>query len=209
MESVWDKLANEYDRMWVQKYSLGPTRRKVIEQIGMLSDQSGSLCLLDVGCGTGQLVDEISRLYPDIDCTGIDQSEYMIDQALARNNNAQFFVSSAEDIGKLINGTYHIITCCHSFPYYLDKEKVLENVVQLLAPDGYIVFVQATINSLYDYLIMSYVEKKAEKAEYLSSEKFKNLLKPFSFILVDEFKIKERFYMPSISGFVYQKSNVS
>ena len=111
MESVWDKLANEYDRMWVQKYSLEPTRRKVIEQVGKLSDQSGSLCLLDVGCGTGQLVDEISRLYPDIDCTGIDQSEYMIGKALAKNNNAQFFVSSAEDIGKQINDTYHIITC--------------------------------------------------------------------------------------------------
>ncbi len=126
MKCVWDRLANEYDRMWVQKYSLVPTRQKVIEQIGQLFAKYDFLKLLDLGCGTGQLIDEILHLYPYLNCTGIDKSEHMIDKALARKNNARFFIFSA----------------------------------------------------------------------YLATKLFKKLMDQFPFVLVDEFKIKERFYMP-------------
>ena len=43
---VWDRLSVKYDRLWVQKNSLGPTRRKVIEVIKGL-EVGDSFNLLD------------------------------------------------------------------------------------------------------------------------------------------------------------------
>ena len=59
---VWEKLAHKYDRLWVQKYSLGPTRREVRAILLPLLAKEPSLKILEIGCGTGQLIREISAV---------------------------------------------------------------------------------------------------------------------------------------------------
>ena len=61
-ELVWNRLAIKYDRLWVQKYSLSPTRKKVIKLIKEF-DLVNNFKLLDCGCATGQLIEEITKTY--------------------------------------------------------------------------------------------------------------------------------------------------
>ena len=77
---VWDRLSVKYDRLWVQKNSLGPTRRKVIEVIKGL-EVGDSFNLLDVGCGTGQFIDEIKYEFENVKTFGMDYSEGMLQEA--------------------------------------------------------------------------------------------------------------------------------
>lgn len=204
----WDRLAPRYDHLWVQKYSLGPTRRMVLEYIRSLKpDLHSCLSFLDVGCGTGQLMKEISDTYTKSQLIGVDNSPSMIDEASVRGIGRSLIMEidiSRPDCWVTYDSSVDIITCCHSFPYYANKEIVLSHLSRLLKDSGSAIFVQASVNGAYDSIVMHFVEKTAEKAEYLSVTQFRDMVSPY-FKIYDEFKIKERFFMPSICGFVMRK----
>jgi len=203
---VWDKLAAKYDRLWVQKYLLGPTRTKIAS---LLSERFGGrgFALLDAGCATGQLLHEIKNRQEGVLLFGIDKSGEMIRRAKERAPRANLFCADLDsrDLTSYISeNSLDAITCCHSFPYYRDKKAVLANLKKVLKDDGVMIFAQASINNMYDRLVMAAVEKTAEPAEYLSRRDFRRLAEA-EFSILSEFAVKERFYMPSICGFVLVK----
>jgi len=218
---IWDKLAKKYDRLWVQKYSLGPTRIKILtlleKYFGQVNKETSvenfstqaklkTLSLLDVGCGTGQLLSEINERLLFRDLTGIDKSREMIEQAKLKLHEAQLIHT---DINhelplNLVDKKFQCIVCSHSFPYYEKKDDVLKKLNHMLSDDGLAILVQASINSKYDAFAMSIIEKTAEKAEYLSIAQFTQLTNPY-FTIIESFTLKERWYMPSICGFVMRK----
>ena len=201
--NVWDKLAGKYERLWVQKYSLGPTRDKVAAILAARGFRS----LLDLGCGTGQTLEKISETFPEAELFGADKSEGMISAARAKNIRAEFIEFDIDE-RKLAaifpNKSFDAIICCHAFPYFGNQFEALRQVRDALADDGAAIFVHASVNSLYDELIMEIVETTAEPAEYLSRSEFRFATSLF-FEVTQEFQIKERFYMPTISGFVLEK----
>lgn len=199
---IWDKLAKKYDKLWVQKYSLTPTRNKTCQIIKNLIIKD-DFNLLDLGCGTGQLLEILTKKYPNATFLGIDKSYEMINFAQIKNINANFTVSTSEDIN-FEDNSFDFIVCCHSFPYYENKQLVVNKIKKYLKDDGYAIFIQASINTLWDKLVLWGVEKTAEKAEYLSRKDFKNYFQT-DFDMIEEFIIKEKFYMPTIAGFVCRK----
>lgn len=199
---IWDKLANKYDHIWVQKHSLSPTRQAIIRQVAANPPST----LLDVGCGTGQLIEEVKHGFPEISCTGFDKSPAMITEAQKKGIPARFFVG--EICGNAClpveEQVYDMITCTHSFPYYPDKELALERLCRLANQDTVFIFVQASINTLYDRGVMYLIEKTAEKADYLSKKAFLELTQKY-LEPVETFTIKDAWFMPSICGFVMKK----
>ena len=83
---AWEKLAHRYNDQWVQKYSLRPTRREVKKLVLPLLEKNNDLKILDIGCGTGQLISEISEQFPFVDYLGIDVAKNMI--GVAKENNS-------------------------------------------------------------------------------------------------------------------------
>jgi ubiquinone/menaquinone biosynthesis C-methylase UbiE len=201
---VWNKLATKYDRLWVQKYSLEPTRRKVMVLIGGFNFQEATV--LDLGCGTGQLLDEIGRFYPKYKLYGIDKSEEMLKVAKSKRIQANWIHHNldADHINELEGKKFDLIICSHSFPYYKKKEHVLNQVAQYLKEDGIAIFTQASINNRYDDFAMKIIEKTAESAAYVSKAAFKKLVSG-KFTITYTFTIAEKWYMPSICGFVMRK----
>ncbi|MDR1134875.1 MAG: methyltransferase domain-containing protein [Clostridiales Family XIII bacterium] len=204
--SVWDRLANKYDRLWVQKYSLTPTRRRV-RQILSNRFHGENFTLLDLGCGTGQLLCEMREDSPDCRMLGVDKSPEMIRCANKRRLDIEFVCLDVdnEDLSQYFTESgFNAVTCCHSFPYYKNKPAVMAELYKLLDSEGIAVFAQASVNRLYDKTVLRVVEATAEKADYLSREAFRALAEKY-FVIIEEFTIYERFYMPSICGFVLGK----
>ena len=207
--SVWDRLAHRYDRLWVQKVSLGTTREAVHRRLDGLIRQ-GKTAILDLGCGTGQLLGELEQRYacvPGLRLTGVDKSCGMIREAHKRGTGAilECLDVSEETLDAVVApGSLDVVVCCHSFPYYTDKPGVLRKLRKALRPDGTMVFVQASINGWYDRLAMALIEKTAEQADYLSREAFRELVAS-EFEVVEEFDVAVRAFMPSICGFVLKK----
>ncbi len=203
--SVWDRLADKYDRLWVQKYSLTPTRNKILS---LLSDRfDDGFSLLDLGCATGQLLGEIGEINEKARLFGMDKSAEMIARAGEKVPVATFFRVDIDDchLTRYIEkNSLDVVVCCHSFPYYGDKETALSKISALLKDGGVAIFAQASVNRLYDRFVLWAVEKTAEAADYLSRKDFRGLAER-EFLIESEFTIKERFYMPSICGFVMRK----
>ncbi|WP_010246691.1 class I SAM-dependent DNA methyltransferase [Acetivibrio cellulolyticus] len=197
--SIWDKLSKKYDSLWVQKYSLTPTRKKVLS---ILKRCKSDFSMLDVGCATGQLLSEVRNEFSRSKLFGIDKSEQMIELARSKNIDAKFDCVYAEEYDTKIK--FDVVTCCHSFPYYQEKELVLKKVASLLNENGMAIFIQGSINGIYDRIVMSIVEMTAEKANYLSKKEFINQAKEY-FVIEESFLIKEKWFMPSICGFVLRR----
>jgi hypothetical protein len=66
------------------------------------------------------------------------------------------------------------------------------------------IFIHGSINSIYDKIVMSIVEMTAENASYISKKQFIDLAKEY-FVVEGSFLIKERWFMPSIYGFVLRR----
>ncbi len=198
-EMIWDFWASRYHRLWVQKHSLRPTRHAVLDIIRELEPIQGTR-ILDLGCGVGELMEELEKNHGGISLTGIDSSGEMLRISKSRNPNAKHIQLAAEELSSL-KDSFDIIVCTHSFPYYAEKHKVIMELHRLLAPGGSLVIAFASINSLYDKLVMSMVKLTTGSAEYPSHDSFLELINP-CFDLESHQIIRERPYMPTIS--VYQ-----
>lgn len=208
---VWEKLAHKYNRLWVQKYSLGPTRREVLKIVLPLLEQDKSLKILELGCGTGQLIHEIASKYPDVNYLGIDVAENMITAAIESNRtdsnntegniigNLEFRVCPVENFES--ENKFDIIICTHAFPYFPDKEAVMKKIAELCSGKGQVVIVNSSTNSLKDLIINFFLKATTSKAKYLSIEEMKTLFTKAKLQVKAVSIIRERFYMPTIALF--------
>lgn len=203
--SVWDFWADRYDRLWVQKYSLGPSRREIVKALAPMLKADRKYKLLDMGCGTGQLLRELQRFFKDFDVeyTGVDISSKMIDKCREQDLRTPYFVSNIDDFGAC-QEEYDFIICSHSFPYYQNKIKAVEKFHRLLKKDGILFLVQASTNSVYDKIAMFFVKFTTSKAQYLSIKDILSLVRS-RFTAIDTIRVKEKFYMPTICLFLLKR----
>jgi len=202
---VWNYWASRYEKLWVQKYSLGPTRRRILEQLDNIIKDKGHISILDMGCGTGQLVEEIRQRYNGrgITITGVDISKDMIERAREKNTDADFIVSSVEDF-KGEDQSYDVIVCSHSFPYYSHKVSALKKLSNLLKDGGCLLLAQASQNNIYDKVALFFVKLTTSRADYPSRDEVIYMAKGF-FKDIRPVLIKEKRYMPSIYLFLCMK----
>ena len=50
MFNIWNFWADKYDKLWVQKYSLKPTRNYIVKALSKYIKNDG-IKVLDLGCG--------------------------------------------------------------------------------------------------------------------------------------------------------------
>ncbi len=214
MKTIWDFWAKHYENLWVQKYSLEPTRRKVLHILRILQAQealpAGS-CLLDLGCGTGQLLQDIDRTFKGrYRLLGVDISEEMLKRARQKKGwkgECRFYRAEAADIRRFAKEKPLFISCTHSLPYYGNGDrqaKAIQDMAATLGEEGHLVIACASVNSLFDRLALLLVKATTGGARYPSLRELKSFAgKTLS--LQQVYRIRERFFMPCILVLVYRK----
>jgi SAM-dependent methyltransferase len=121
-------------------FSIEEENRNIENDINMiraLLKDSDKPSLLDLGCGTGEHLDKLSKY--GISCTGIDSSEKMIKAAKFRfPDSARFFNTNMINFN-FVNKFDLIISLFGSFDYISedsDITSVLKNTWQALKPNG-------------------------------------------------------------------------
>ncbi len=200
--SIWNFWANKYDTLWVQKYSLKPTRNYILNEISNIKT-SGFLKVLDLGCGPGELIEELNNKFSNIQITGIDFSEGMLEVSKKRNSKACHIKMDVSELYKL-QDQFDIIICTHSLPYYKYPKNVMKELNRLLKDNGRMLIGFASGNSFYDKFVLSFVKLTTGPANYPSNEKFKQIVDDY--FKIDCLKIiKEKFYMPRIAVYTLKK----
>ncbi len=103
--------------------------------------------LLDVGCGTGDL---LRRLGGRFACTGCDPAEEMLEHARAANPSVDFTVASAEAL-PYPDRSFDAVLCIEVVRYLADPRPALGELTRVLRPGGLalVTFAPLGTTSLY------------------------------------------------------------
>ena len=129
----FDHQAAEYDARDTVYYSREGkiSCRDIAAQLRDLSYEA----LLDVGCGTGFLIDLLAKQRP-ARYAGLDLSPEMIRVAKGKRiEGAEFVVGSADRL-LFPDASFDIVTCSQSFHHYPYPEKAMSEVLRVLKPGG-------------------------------------------------------------------------
>ncbi len=197
---LWDFWAKRYHKLWVQKYSLKPTRDRIKAIIQKQDYRSKKL--LDLGCGTGQLLLELEGL-EGLKLYGLDFSKAMIEESKKLNRTVNHYHLDIEDINT-ISEKFDIITCSHSLPYYKNKRRVFENISTVLRDEGKLHLAFASGESIMDKIILLFVKLTTGPAKYPSDSEIRKLIDGIFQVEAYEI-IKEKFFMPTIALYTLKK----
>lgn len=201
---IWDFWAERYDSLWVQRFSLAPSRKGIVRNV----DVQSSMSLLDVGCGTGQLFGDLANHFGDesFSYRGIDQSGEMIGVARSKYPDVDFVVVPSEEYDAP-DQVYDVIICSNSFPYFPGKEAMLVRFRNMLKDGGVLILVQASINNPYDAIVLSLVKFTTSSASYLSRRRIRAMAEPVFHSRPEETRISPSMLVPSIYLFKWTRND--
>src|SRR4030042_4704689 len=125
----------------------------ILGEILALSSNFYSPVILDVGCGTGTLLDKLEKQDESLDCVGIDIAKGMIEIAKATTHpGITYIVADAEDIPEDLHNSAHVVVCKNSF-YFLNPERAIEQFSKALVLGGHlaltVLYEDSNMNRLY------------------------------------------------------------
>jgi 2-polyprenyl-3-methyl-5-hydroxy-6-metoxy-1,4-benzoquinol methylase len=203
---IWDFWSKHYERLWVQRISLGPTRRAVVERIRPHVKEG--LRLLDVGCGTGQLLEDLQgmgrELGVGLELAGVDASRGMVARTRRRLPDLSVRQASLADLA--VDTPFDLVTCTHALPYMGDLKSALADFAGLLQPGGLLLLSQAAKETPYDRLALSFVKLTTGPARYHPLERIRRCAEPHFEVVVSG-TLDLAFPMPSVAQVLLRKKS--
>lgn len=92
--------------------------------------------VLDVGCGTGELLLRVLEQSPEAACAGLDLSDNMLSEARRKlGGRAELVRGDAERL-PFADGAFDAVLCNDSFHHYPNPETALGEIARVLSPGG-------------------------------------------------------------------------
>ncbi|KLI60500.1 class I SAM-dependent methyltransferase [Brachyspira hyodysenteriae] len=152
--------------------------------------------LLDIGSGTGYLINMLKKYKATAEFYGLDLSEEMINISKSKNiKDAEFILGSANKL-PFNDNTFDIVTCIQSFHHYPYPDETMKEVYRVLKKGGIYILsdtgvggIAAWIDNNILFKIMKSGDCRTENKEGISKRMLKN-----GFDVIDKKQIK---------GFIY------
>ncbi|MGO8685817.1 MAG: class I SAM-dependent methyltransferase [Candidatus Dormibacteria bacterium] len=148
----FDRWAATYDRSPGQMF-FGRIHRRVVD--ALLSGSAVPGRVVDVGCGTGRLLQALLSRLPGAELIGIDPSEGMISVARARFAGEPRVRLEVAGAGRLPldDESADVVTTTMSFHHWEEQGAALGEVARVLAPGGRLVLADVLGIGLFGRLI--------------------------------------------------------
>jgi len=175
-KSTFDQVAHKYDEIPFFKISA----RYVVEMIQAQKNAS-DLAILDVACGTGNVVLECASCLPTASFDAVDIAQGMLDKAAENATQRELtnITFHLEDVSKLrFQKQYDVITCSYALFFLPQAHKVLNTLKGLLKEDGFILFTtfDKTAFSKNNEILIPLLEAQgSQSAKEYALEKWENL----------------------------------
>ncbi len=119
----------DHDRAGQHSQALFPA---VLEKLSALSCNT----ILDLGCGTGALLEKMLAQNPALCATGLDLAENMLIKAKDRLlGRAELVLGDAESM-PFADGSFDAVCCTNSFHHYPAPEAALSEIHRVMMPGG-------------------------------------------------------------------------
>ena len=117
---------------WVQRY----TNRFHPEMLEVVNNEiDAPNTVLDVGCGTGQLLHKAHALWPSAQLLGVDPAEGMVELARGRLPSATIYLAAAESL-PVADSSVDVVLSSISFHHWSDQLGALREISRVLRTGG-------------------------------------------------------------------------
>ena len=141
---AYNKIASEYDTSREGQYT-----RFHIKELSNTIDLSDGDIVLDVACGNGTLLKELSKK-AKIQANGLDVSENMIHVAKMRNPDMNFKVQSCYPL-EWSDESIDIITVCCAFHHFDDPQGFANECKRALKKTGTVYIADPNFGALFRF----------------------------------------------------------
>lgn len=125
----WD--AETYDAISDPQFSWG---MEVLERLEL----HGNEAVIDAGCGSGRVTEELARRLPDGSVLAVDASEAMIEKARERlGEGASYLVADLAELE--VEEPVELVFSTATFHWVLDHQRLFRHLRGALRPDGRLV----------------------------------------------------------------------
>ena len=129
----YDEMASEYDQRW--SFYVGATVRETIRRL----PTKGVCSVLDVGCGTGALLEKVHSRYPDARLFGVDLSPKMLEVAQGKlGRSVELRASRAESL-PFEDESVDVVVSTNVFHFLREPKKCLGEFSRVLKSGGTVV----------------------------------------------------------------------
>jgi ubiquinone/menaquinone biosynthesis C-methylase UbiE len=130
---IFDRWAPSYDCLFPSVFYRA-THQRLLDYVDLPAQPS----ILDLGCGTGRLLNRLASHYPSLKGTGLDLSPQMIRQARQGNlhHSQLIFLQGNAEALPFAEGQFNAVFNSFSFLHYPNPERVLAEVSRVLSPSG-------------------------------------------------------------------------
>ena len=127
------KAAARYDEKWA--FYVEATTRETLRRMPM----SASARVLDVGCGTGELLRRLRTLYPGARLAGLDPVPEMLDVARKKLGGSEDLRIGYADSLPWPARSFDIVVSCNMFHYIAQPQAALREMGRVIRPGGALV----------------------------------------------------------------------
>jgi len=179
----YDSIADSYDTSSDGRFTA--SFEPIVLQMCQASDGNK---VLDVGCGNGRLINEISRKI-DIEAFGVDISPKMIEVCKQRYTGISFEVSNGQELPYGDSSFDVLVICCalhhlnNPNAFFLEAQRVLVKNGVLIVAEPWLPFI---IKQLSDWIVIPLL--KAGDNKLFSHTRLKRLFVDSGFTIAETYK---------------------
>jgi len=171
------KQAEKYD-----SGNKGKHARSLYESVLNKLDELSFSNLLDVGCGTGNLLKLISSKY-DVKIAGVDLTPKMLNIARIKlGDEADLKVSDSEEL-PFDDNKFDMVICTDSFHHYPHPEKVLAEIGRVLENNGMLLIADPSVPAPLRQLVNIYFKlSRSGDVKVYSESDIRRLIEEAGFV---------------------------
>jgi ubiquinone/menaquinone biosynthesis C-methylase UbiE len=128
----FDRWSRTYEQSWLQRNFFDRVHQAVLQ---LIAGEGMPESILDVGCGTGRLLREAQKRWPDAQFIGVDAAEGMVEAARQLTSGATFHSGRAEVL-PLPDASVEVALSTMSFHHWSDQARGVCEVARVLRPGG-------------------------------------------------------------------------
>ena len=141
VQQEYASIADKYDRRW--SFYVNTTISETLQRLqkhGVFSvKNTPNLKILDLGCGTGVLIEQLLSLLPLAEVCGIDPSAEMLNIAQQRLPPSVDLDLGSADKLDFEDNSFDVVISTNAFHYFRDPQSSIQEALRVLKPQGYLV----------------------------------------------------------------------
>ncbi len=146
IQSAFQRGADQYDQHT-------PVQQRVIERLVELvkEDQLPDVAeCLDVGCGTGRLLEQIAHRFPRFNLTGLDLADQMLCQAAARLPSSVCLIQGDAEQLPFSDSCFDLLLSSSTFQWLPSLQECFGELYRVIRPGGRVVFSMFGLGTLVE-----------------------------------------------------------